>query len=307
MFWPLFQILGPLIGGLALAITWWLWGRQVRLAGYGNRVIALLAGLLLVFGITAERLLSESWLMPFDASLASVDMDLYVGSRFIIPLLLGILGLILLAFPVRSRSGEGAASLSPRTPVSFGRRSWFLIPAVILMVIVVLTLIAGSAAEADPATGRYTMYFVDIGAEYGMGSNIYGWFYSVPSMILLVILVALAVLDLSRISRPALSIDHDKDVQVRTARTRNISAVTTGALLVHLGAILDSLARTASVRSQFAIEGGILSSWSPFAALEPVLFILGGVAVALGVALWATVVLSVFSTRSRTKGLEVSA
>lgn len=298
MVWSMFLVLGPLLTGLILALAWWLlWGRQTGLPEGSNRVIPALAGLLLLFGVLAERLVGVPLILPFEVPM--VASAWYIDYRFTVPLLLGILGLVLLAFPAHARTGRGAAELSPRTPTSFGRRWWFVAPAVLVALIVLTTVIAGTASSPHPSTGRYMMYFVDIGGQGVMGGTIYGWFYSVPCLILLAILLAVAFLDLFLISRPALDSEHRLDVHVRTARTRTVLAVTTGALLVHLGLILESLAGTASMRGQFTGVDGTVNSWTTFAALQPVLFGASLVALALGVALWVSVILSAIPSRQR--------
>lgn len=298
MAWLMFLVLGPLLTGLIVGLAWWLpWGRKMGLPDGSNRLVSVMAGLLLVLGVLAERLVGVPLILPFEVPMAASAW--YIDFRFTVPLLLGILALALLVFPAQSRGGRGAATLSPRTPTSFGRRWWFAIPIVLVAFIVLFTIIAGAASSPDPTTGRYTMYFVEIGGQQGMGTTIYGWYYSVPCLILLAIMLAVAYLDLFLISRPALDQDHGPDVRVRTARTRTVLAVTTGALLVHLGLILESLAGTASLRSQFTAAGGTVTSWTTFAALQPVLFGASFVALALGVALWVSVILSAIPSRRR--------
>lgn len=300
MFWFFLSLFRPLLAGLALGVVWWLWSRRAGLfgvRGLTNRILAVVAGLLPIIGIAAERLTQVPGVMPFD--LTAVDFDVLRGVYFVLPIMFGVVSLILLAFPVRPRGGQGAATLSPRTPASFGTRAWFVTPALVLVGIVVLTVIAGLASQPDSVTGRYTTYFVELGAERGMGTSIYGWFYSVPSLILLGVLALVAVLALWLIARPAFGLDYDKDVQERSVRTRNVLAVTTGTLFVHLGAILNSLGGTAAVRASFTADGGTVNAWTSFAALESALFLAGGIAVALGVAAWTTVALSAWPVRQR--------
>lgn len=305
MAWLMFMVWGPVLTGLVLALAWWLLrGRKTGLPDGSNRVIPVVAGLILILGLAAERLVGMPLFLPFDVPMEA--MNWYMDYRFTIPLLLGILGLALLAFPVHPRAGRGAAELSPRTPISFGRRWWFTIPTVLVALIVLTTVIAGTASSPEPSTGRYTMYFVDVGGQYGMGTSIYGWFYSVPCLILLALMLAVAYLDLFLISRPALDQDHGRDEHVRTVRTRNVLAIATGALLVHLGFILASLAGTASMRGQFTAAGGTVTSWTTFAALEPIFFGASLVALALGVAHWATVCLSAIPTRQPAKTMATS-
>lgn len=305
MAWLMFLVWGPVLTGLVLALVWWLLhGRKTGLPGGSGRVIPGLAGLVLLLAVAFERLTGVPLVLPFDVPMVLTGWHAHY--RFAFPLLLGILGLALLAFPAHPRAGRGSAELSPRTPTSFGRRWWFATPLVLVALVLLVTVLAGFASSPDPTTGRHMMYNVDIGGEYSMGASIYGWFYSVPCLILLAILLAVAYLDLFLVSRPALDHDHARDTHIRTARTRNILAVATGALLVHLSFILQSLAGTASMRGQFTAAGGTVTSWTTFAALEPVLLGASFVLLALGVAYWATVLLSAIPARQPAKSLATS-
>jgi hypothetical protein len=117
----------------------------------------------------------------------------YADNRFAIPLWLGILGLVMLIFPVQARNGHGAADLTPRTVVSFARGWWFVTPAVVGAFILILTFAAGPVSVSEEEPGRFDMYYVDLGGGRGMGTSIYGWFYSVPALILTGLLIAIAV------------------------------------------------------------------------------------------------------------------
>lgn len=305
MAWLMFMVWGPVLTGFVLALVWWLVrGRTAGLPNSSGRVIPVLTSLVLLLAVTFERLVGVPLVLPFDVPMVLTGWHAHY--RFVFPLLLGILALVLLAFPAHPRTGRGAANLSPRTPTSFGRRSWFATPTVLVALVLLVTVLAGSASSPAPTTGRYMMYNVNIGGEYSMGASIYGWFYSVPCLILLALLLAVAYLDLFMISRPALDHDHVRDTRVRTVRTRNVLAVATGALLVHFAFILQSLAGTAGMRGQFTAAGGTVTSWTTFAALEPVLLGASFVLLALGVAYWATVLLSAIPERQPTKAMATS-
>lgn len=298
MFWLVSLVLGPVIAGIILAVAWWLiWGRRNAPPATGVGASFLAAGLLLVLGGAATRLMGLAPLLPID--MPSEVWDWYWDYRFTTPMLLGILGMVVLAFPVRARNGKGAASLAPRTPLSFARRRWFATPAVVLALILIATVAAGGASQPDPATGNYTMYFVDLGGQMGMGTSIYGWFYSTPSLIVMGAMIAVAIFDLFLIARPALGVSFEGDAQIRTLRTRNVLAVGTGAFLIHLGAILGSLAGTASLRAGFGVSEGYVTFWTTFAALEPVLSGASHIAAALGVAFWVTVGLTALPSPRR--------
>ncbi|MFC4429951.1 hypothetical protein [Citricoccus alkalitolerans] len=263
-----------------------------------------MVGLVLLLAVAFERLAGVPLVLSFDVPMVLTGWHAHYWFAF--PLLVGILALVVLAFPAHPRAGQGAAALSPRTPISFGRRRWFATPTVLVALILLVTVLAGSPSSPDPTTGRYMMYNVDIGGEYSMGASIYGWFYSVPCLFLLVLMLAATYLDLFLISRPALDHDYARDALIRTARTRNILAVATGALLVHFAFILQPLAGTASMRGQFTAAGGTVNSWTTFAALEPVLHGASFALLALGVAYWATVLLSAIPMRQPAKSTVTS-
>ncbi|MFC7402415.1 hypothetical protein [Citricoccus sp. GCM10030269] len=295
MAWFMFLVFAPLVAGVILALVWWvLRGRASEQPDSRTRLISLAAGLLLFLGGLAERFLGSPILIRLD--IPSVLMGWYADYHYIAPLVLGILGLALLAFPAHARPGQGTATLAPRTPTSFGRAWWFVTAGAVAGLVVLITVITGLASEPD-STGRYMVYSVEVGGQYGMGTSIYGWFYSIPALVLLVLMIVVVVIDLYLISRPALEGDHIRDAHVRTLRTRNVLAVASGALLIHLGLILRSLAGTAGMQGQFTIDGGMVTSWTTFAALQPVLIGAGALTLALGFGLWATVPLSVLSRR----------
>jgi hypothetical protein len=298
MGWYYFVVLGPVLLGIVLSLVWWLVrGRRTRLPDGGVTAFSLAAGLLLALGAIVPRLMGTS-LLPLD-----LPMELwlwYMDYRFAIPLVLGILGVALLAFPLRARKGRGIAELTPRTPLSYGRGRWLVAPAIVLAVTLILTFAAGAASQPDPQTGHYTMYFVDLGGERGMGTNIYGWYNSIPCLILIAVMTVFTTFTLFLVARPPLDHDQEQDVQLRIIRTRNVFAVGTGALLLHLGLILGSLAGTASLRGGFSTAEGTMSSWTEFAALEPALRIAGEAAAGLGIACWLTVALSAIPSRRKT-------
>lgn len=287
---------GSMIAGAILALAWWaIRGRKTRLPHGTASAFTAIAGLLLVLLAISERSLGTPLLSAVDVPIEFWFW--YSDFRYTIPLLLGISGLLLLAVPIRARAGSGTAELTPRTPFSFTRKRWFVAPAVTVVLILVATVLAGAASQPDQETGHYNMYFVDVGGQMSMGTNIYGWYNSAPCLILLGLMSVLVAVDLSLISRPALGDDRERDAQIRAIRTRNVLTVATGALVLHLSVILSSLAGTASIRSSFSTGHGMVSFWTTFAALEPVLRGASVAVAVLGLALWFAVLLSAIPSR----------
>lgn len=283
------------LAGIALAVVWWaIRGRLAALTGAAAGFAAA-AGLLAVLTDLGLRVHGAAPVL-FGAP-PSPDATVWLlDNRFLIPLVVGIVGLGILAFPISHRVGTGSADLTPRSPVSFARGWWFAVPAIALALTVAVALAAGAASERSADTGRYDQYTVDAGAMT-VAVHIYGWYYSVPALIALAVIVLLVCVDLVLIARPPLAEDRDRDARERRVRTRNVLAAATGAVLLHLGIVLSSLSGTASMRGGMATPGGEMAMWSPMAALEPFFAISGHVATACGVALWATVALSAIPAR----------
>lgn len=300
MLWLYLVVFGSLLAGIVLALVWWLTrGRKTTLPVGPVSAFTLAAGLLALLGEVVTRFVGAPILLPFE--LPRFLSDWYGNYRFVAPLVIGILGVVLLACPVETRGGRGTAELTRRSTASFAKVRWFIAPSVLLAILVIITVVAGAASQPDPSTGRYTMYFVDLGGERGMGTSIYGWFYSIPSLVLTVILMVVAIVALFLIARPALAEDRTRDIHVRRIRTRNVVAAGTGALLIHVSMILTDLAGTASIRASFATSEGPVSFWTSFSALQPALTTASMLCVTLGVALWASVALATVPASRRVR------
>ena len=295
--WMLVVLFGAPLAGVVLAVAWWLIRRRgVRALAGVVAVFTLVAGLV---GVLADVLIrfaaSVSLLLPIYPSIDLVVW--YFDNRYIIPLAVGILGVVLLAFPIRSRRGAGVAELAPRGPFRFTRPLWLIAPGAVFALILLITILAGAVSQPDPTTGRYDMFIVEISGENTMATAIYGWFYSVPALVAMVLMAATAAGTLALIARPPLSDDRDQDAAIRTLRSRNVILATTGALLVHLGLIMQSLAGTASLAASMPSELGRITLSTPVAAMMPVFIVASYVAAALGVALWTTVALTAVGVR----------
>lgn len=287
----------PVLLAAGIAVGFWLFrSREAAVPGGTVRTVTWIGSgiaLVVVFGYSLLAFL------PLWVSSISPDTVMAVSnSRYTLPLAVGIFTLLLISFPVRRSSAHGSAEMSRRTPLSFARPWWFVACGLVFLLALGLALVAGIASVPDDH-GRYTMYFVHLGSMTA-GTTIYGWFYSVPSLILLAVMAVVMVADLVVISRPALALARDKDVAVRRVRTLNVARVGTGAVLIHLSGVLSSLAATSSISAQLpTASAGQISVGTSFAALTASLQVTSAVFTVLGLALWFSTLLSVIPVPHR--------
>lgn len=205
------------------------------------------------------------------------------GARYALPLVLGLAALIALGAVRPHRAPIAGATLAPRTWRSFLEVRW--LSAVLLTLVLVLALAAGTASRPDE-DGEYTRYVVHVGSGT-LGTGIYGWHHSALPLVLLMPLGAATWWALSRIARSPLAEAEPADTAKRRRRSANVARVALGALLLHLGTILTSLANTSRLSGTFSGgDRGQFSISTPFAALSSALDVLGAVAACAGCALW---------------------
>lgn len=292
------SVFGSLVAGVVLALAWWpIWGRRAALPTGPARGFTLAAAGLVLLSEFAIRFIGISSL--FGSTALSALNGWIWDYRFAITVLVGVLGVTLLSLPIQARGGRGAAELTRRSWMSFARTRWLIAPGVLLALVLLLTVVAGLASRPDPMTGRHTMYLVELGGERAMGTTIYGWFYSVPVMVLTGLLIVATIAGMTLIARPALADDPEGDIGVRSIRTRNLLAAASATLLLHVGEILGSLAGTASIRSMFSTSEGPVRFWTTFSALEPVFIAASALSAVLGAALWTAIGLSGVRSRLR--------
>lgn len=292
---------GPACVGLLLAFTFLLVKRSKR--AELPRQVRLLTGVSLAIATGCYVIMYATrswpgWQVPLPIP-EGPDQPLYVlAFIFALPLALTIIVLVFLIFPMPRSKPSGTASLAPRGLRTFTSRGQRLTVAVLASCTLVIAVLAGLASSPDEQ-GRHTMYYVSPSAVISGGTGIYGWWFSVPCMILIAVLVAVTYWSISAITSPALSIETEIDSAVRTQRVKNILVVSSGGLLLHLANVLSSLTGTASLRTMF--NGGDLGtlSFAPaFAALKPALFTASQACLVLGLACWWTVILSTLLAKS---------
>ena len=286
------------IAAVVALVPWLLRAPRTSVAtGAVRTSTAVAAGVILLVAIAfALVAIYPFWLnsLPLETILEEQDW------RFVLPLILGLATLVVLAFPIGGNAVRGSAELSRRTPLSFARPWRFVVLGVLILISFGLALAAGSASRRDDR-GHYTLYAVHVGSVTSE-TTIYGWFYSVPCLILLAAVAAVSMADLVLISRPALAAERDRDTAVRRMRCLNVVRVGSGAVLIHLSAVLLSLAGTSSLNTEVSTGTvGLVSVGSSFGALTAALEVTSAVVEALGLALWFSTLLSVFPTPLRSR------
>ncbi|MDP9889393.1 hypothetical protein [Pseudarthrobacter enclensis] len=292
--------LSPLLLAAVLSIGIWLATRKDRTVLRGRAgVLAASGGLL---PVVVSFLYSVVAITP--QLLAWTGTDVSIGlqdARFSMPLVAGLVALAILSVPCpRKPPGSTTAGITRRTALTFLSAGWTVALIAVVGVTIALSLAAGLASAPDE-TGRYAMFNFKIGTM-SVSSTIYGWYYSVPAMLLLILLITTAWVGLALVARRPLSEPREQDAVVRRVKSRNIIAVTTGALLFHLAAILGSLAGTSRVGGSLPTDtAGIISVGSPFAALGPFLNSSSFVATCLGAAVCLSVVLTAVPWTARVR------
>lgn len=258
------------------AVRWWL--------GAG----ALMGILVMVAGDMAS--IGPLFGLPFTLTGA------WVTARFVAPLAVGLLAVALALLPTARRQGGGSVVLARRTLVTFAPRGWLVALGAVVALVLASTLAAGMASQRD-AEGRWREYWADLGVM-SMGTEIYGWYYSVPALAFLATLLALVALVLAVIARPPLAPDVAEDAATRRWRARHVLTLAAGAVLLHLSSILASLSATASMEGGTSTTHGWVIAYGRFAALEGPLHVASQLTGVVGWACWFLVLLTALTSTS---------
>jgi hypothetical protein len=219
-----------------------------------------------------------------------------VSTRFVVPLVAGLLAIALALLPSPRRQDEASAVLARRTPLTFAPRDLLVTLGAGVALVLAVTVAAGMASHPD-AEGRWRNYMVDVGVM-SMGTEIYGWYYSVPSLVLLAALLVLVVVALAVIARPPLAADVSAESVTRRWRARHVVSLASGAVLLHLSRVLASLSATASVKGGTSTTDGWMVAYGKFAGMEGPLLVASHLAGAVGWAFWFFVLLTAVATAS---------
>ncbi|MCM3662595.1 hypothetical protein M3148_16600 [Georgenia satyanarayanai] len=281
----------PLVSLLVVLLVGVLVRRRPRAEiGHSVRRWTLAAGLFAVIVIVIERL---SWVVPTPTASSTAQV---LG--FVAPLGAGLIAVLVLMLPTALRQGTGTADLSPRTLTSFAARGWLLTLSALTVLILTVTALAGRASIPDEQ-GHYRHYEIELATGVTAGTDIYGWYYSVPSIIVLALLLVATLVAVRAVARPPLTPDLAGDAPTRRWRTRNIVAISAGAMLIHLAAVLNHLAGTAALSAGFTTDQGWVSAQPPLIILQAPMR-LGATGVELvGWFLWFAVVLAALQSTTR--------
>lgn len=293
---------GPATAGLIIALILVLLQRNKRVEL--PRQVRLLTTLSLLiatsFYIIADATLSwPGWQLPLPIP-SGPGRNLYFQAFIhMLPLALTIVVLVFLILPTPAAGPSGSATLAPRGFQTYISRRWVITPGVLILGSTLLAFIAGLASSSDDQ-GRYVTYFLHASEVSGAGTGIYGWWFSIPSLLLMGGLVVVAFLGVSAISRPALASDTEADSKIRTIRIRNILTVCSGGLLLHLATVFSSLAGTSALKAWFNTGDQTFTYTASFSSLGPVLRAGALTCLVLGLACWWAVLISALTAKSST-------
>ncbi|MDQ0030338.1 hypothetical protein [Arthrobacter bambusae] len=181
--------LSPLVLGGVLAVGAWLGtrrhgtslsGRAGVLAAVGGLVPMVVSCLYSIVGVTPQLLTA----IGPDAGMGVLEV------RFVTPLAAGLVALVMLCVRGRRKPSTATAGIARRTAFTFLSAGWTVAVVAIVVVTIGLSLAAGLASVPD-RVGNYTVLTFQIGTMR-VGTTIYGWYYSVPTMFLLMALIGTA-------------------------------------------------------------------------------------------------------------------
>jgi hypothetical protein len=207
--------------------------------------------------------------------------------RFVMPLLVGIIVIVVMGLPLAEKRKRASANLVRRTPITYVDTAWAIALGVLVLVAATAAVVAGAASSPDES-GRLTRYQVVVEGVVA-STEIYGWYYSVPCLLAIVGLLLVTLLGVAAVARPPLADDPDLDETRRRARSGILIRMASGSVLLHLAFVLQSLAGTASLGGS---TGGVTMG-TPFAAFGPTMLVASYVAATAGFTLWTTSALAV--------------
>ncbi len=200
----------------------------------------------------------------------------------------------------RSRDVERGIDPRSRSWGSFLTRGSVATGAVLLALTVVTVVLAGVTSTSDPR-GRYDRIRIDTPDGYAEAS-FPGWYYTVPVLIAVLLLIALTIVTLMLIARP--TNPRDEHDLARRRGASQAAGVALATLAVTLGRLWIFVALGAGTATQVTTDQG--SAWivPSFQAVGPFLGAGGVILVGVGLAGFA---LLIAPRRPRAKGAAIEA
>lgn len=259
--------------------------RGLRIALISGAAIALLV---FVIGPRAYWLVALLTQQAWSTNLGFPDSPF----QFALPLVVGSVAVAATLFaPTPQDVAPVSANLTRRSIFFFSRRSTFIWIATLGALAVLAALIAGPTATQDEY-GNSRLIMFDSGSGT-VGTETYGWYFSVPALGALGLLMATAILALRRIAAPPLQLDAERDLSARRVASQLVGFQVIAAILFHLAQILQMFNTVGSVSGSFSTPapGGatLHQIWSPLAALNPGLLFVSLAASSAAVFVWAFV------------------
>lgn len=297
-------LLAPLVLGIVGGVLFGVLrrARHPRLDRRSALLTALAAGVAALVIIVAR---GGAAVATYAISISAFPWEGYDMVRYLLPLVLGILVILVLAIPPR-RERAGGARLTRRTWSSFVGRPWIITLLLVLGIVLAVTVATGLASSRDEE-GHYTQYVLDAGFG-ALEVPFYGWHTSAGPLVALVVLLVATFLAWSAIARPPYSEDLEGDVARRRQRSTNVARVAAGAMLLHLSTVLGSVAQIASGSLfSFDEDGNRFDAWMPFASLSTALQAGCLLAGAIGLGLWVVTALTAVGSSVPSASEKVSA
>jgi hypothetical protein len=205
-------------------------------------LLGILVGLLVTIAVAS---------LPIDRVQTAIAIAPGVGAAF------GLAALAISPFPRRvAESGLRQADLTPRGLASFGPRWGFVLPLVGAVLLVLLLIATGVSSTPDDF-GRLRDITVSAPEQTNSAGPYPGWFYGVPILLAVGLLIAGLLTALHRVAgapRIGTADVAALDSALRSALTRFVMLFGSAVVVLYLGAI--TLTAAAAIRST--------SQWSHF-------------------------------------------
>lgn len=280
-------IFGEEIAVLAIAlVTVGIASHKSRRGGRGARISApaIVASLLAIAGVVIFYVgqLSNAPVQP-------------VAWHYAVVLVAAAIALTLIAVTTRStrrplatgaRLNFDAVDLTAGRAWSYGKTWWMVAWVVLALMLVATVVLAGMAASPDDA-GRSAVITIVAGTTTA-STDFPGWFYGVPVLIALAMVIASTLIAMSRVTGLLARASRSPYVfAARQMMVRRIMGLSTGAIAFTLGSLWLFLARSSALATQLPITGGNVDVVTSFAALQIPLNGLGLILCGMGVGIIA--------------------